>query len=81
MRFYAVRADPNIVGKAEDGGAFGIHETWDDVKRHAWHGTEPVKAAMAANYKRFGPPAGEYSSSESALPPVSTSICIQGDHI
>jgi len=54
MRFYAVRADPNIVGKAEDGGAFGIHETWDDVKRHAWHGTEPVKAAMGANYRRFG---------------------------
>jgi len=54
MRYYAVRADPKIVGKVEDGGAFGIHEGWDDVKKFAWKGTEPVKAAMASNYKRFG---------------------------
>ena len=53
-RYYAVRADPKIVGKAEDGGAFGIHESWDAVKKFAWKGTEPVKAAMASNYKRFG---------------------------
>ena len=53
-RYYAVRADPKIVGKAEDGGAFGIHESWDAVKRFAWKGTEPVKAAMAANYKNVG---------------------------
>ena len=54
MRYYAVRADPKIVGKVEDGGAFGIHEGWDDVKKFAWKGTEPVKAAMASNYHKFG---------------------------
>ena len=54
MRFYGVRADPKVVGMVEDGGAFGIHESWDEVKKFAWKGTEPVKAAMAANYKKFG---------------------------
>lgn len=51
--FYAVRADPSIVGRAGEGGAFGIHRSWDEVARFAWKGTDAQRAAMAGNYERF----------------------------
>ena len=51
--YYAVRADPKIVGRVEDGGGFGIHRSWNEVAVFAWKGTERERAAMVGNYTKF----------------------------